>query len=168
MNKTDKILLEQYYKFIGIPTKKKQCRIINLLSYCKELRDTAYPMKDGTVTELQLVEFTARKEKDLISVNGSLSLCDGDRSENRSFEAYIIEEPGESTVFLDITRLCVQDEPKMIRTTDKITEDEQNVISVTSYAGLDATEKKLFSAEFPKKETDDYYMVEKVKQISAL
>ena len=56
----------------------------------------------------------------------------------------------------------------MIRTTDKITEDEKNIISVTSYAGGDATEKKTFSAEFPKKETDDYFMVEKVKQISAL
>ena len=61
--------VEQYYKYIGIPNRKKQSRIYNLLSCCKEIRDTAYPMKNSTVTELQIVEFTARKEKDLIYIN---------------------------------------------------------------------------------------------------
>ena len=169
MKLEEKVLLEQYYKFIGITTDKKKRHIINLLSYCKEFRDTAYPMKDSKVTELQIFEFTARKEKkDLIYVNGSLSLIDGERSENRSFDAYIMEEKGVATIYLDIARLCVNDEPKLIRTTDKITEDEQNVISVTSYAGLEATERKSFSSEFPKNPSEDYMVKEKVKQISAL
>ncbi len=168
MNKNDKILLEQNFKFIGITTQKKKNRITNLLSYCKEIRDTAYPMKDSTVTELQIVEFTAHKEKDLVYVNGSLALVDGERKENRCFEAYIMEEQGESTIFLDISRVCVDDEPKMIRTTDKITENDRNVISITSYATLESTERKSFSAEFPKKEENDYFFREKLKQMSAL
>ena len=78
------LLIEQYYKFIGVP-KRMQNKILNTLSYCKEIRDTAYPMKDSLVTELQLVEFTARKEKDLIYINGSLMLEDGDKHEVRTF-----------------------------------------------------------------------------------
>ena len=169
MRNEDKILLEQYYKYIGFTSEKKQRHILNLLSYCKEFRDTAYPMKDSAVTKLQIVEFTAHKEKkDLINVNGSLSLVDGDRSEARTFDAYIVEEKGVATVFLDITRVCVKDEPKLIRTTDKITEDEQNVISVTTYAGLGSIERKSFSSEFPKNPSDDYLEREKIKQLSAL
>ena len=105
MKKEDKISLEQYYKYIGITSDKKKNRVLNLLKYCKEIRDTAYPLKDSLVTELYIVEFTARKEeKNLVYVNGSLSLNDGDRSEVRTFEAYIMDEVGEATVFLDITR----------------------------------------------------------------
>ena len=170
MNKQDmQILVEQYFKFIGI-SKKYQKRIFNILSYCKEVRDTAYPMKNSNVTELQLVEFTARKEKDLFYINGSLSLVDGEKSENRTFEAYVFEdkEEGKTRVYMDITRLCVEDEPKMIRTSEDIIEDEQNVISVTMYASSDASEDKMFSAEFPKNPSDDYISNQKAKQLSAL
>ena len=170
MNKTDmQILLEQYYKFIGI-TKKAQKKILNILSYCKEIRDTAYPMKDSLVTELQLVEFTARKEKDLYYINGSLSLVDGDRSEIRTFEAYIFEdkEEGKTRVYMDITRLCVEDEPKMIRTSEDIVETENSVLSVTMYASGDASEEKTFYSEFPKNTNDENVLTEKSKQLSAL
>lgn len=170
MNKKDmQILIEQYYKFIGI-TKKAQKKILNTLSYCKEIRDTAYPMKGSLVTELQLVEFTARKEKDLFYINGSLSLIDGDRSENRTFEAYIFEdkEEGKTRVYMDITRLCVDDEPKMIRTSEDLVESADNILSVTMYASGDASEEKIFSSEFPKNPTDEYLFTEKAKQLSAL
>lgn len=170
MNKNDmQVLFEQYFKFIGI-SKKYQKKILNTLSYCKEIRDTAYPMKDSKVTELQIVEFTARKEKDLYYINGSLSLLDGERSENRTFEAYIFEDKleGKTRIYMDITRLCVDDEPKMIRTSEDLVEDANNIISVTMYASGDSAEEKVFSAEFPKNPTDDYIFNEKAKQISAL
>lgn len=170
MNKKDmQILVEQYYKFIGI-SKRQQNKILNTLSYCKEIRDTAYPMKNSQVTELQVVEFTARKEKDLIYINGSLSLIDGDRSENRTFEAYIIEDKveGKTRVYMDITRLCVEDEPKMIRTSEDLVEEEKNIISVTMYASGDSSEEKMFSAEFPKNPSEDFVFAEKAKQLSAL
>lgn len=170
MNKKDmQILVEQYFKFVGI-SKKYQNRIFNILSYCKEIRDTAYPMKGSNVTELQMVEFTARKEKDLYYINGSLSLVDGERSENRTFEAYIFEdkEEGKTRVYMDITRLCVEDEPKMIRTSEDLLEDEKNVMSVAMYASGDASEEKMFSAEFPKNPSDDYIFTQKAKQLSAL
>ncbi|MDE5888645.1 MAG: hypothetical protein K2H20_01350, partial [Bacilli bacterium] len=107
MNQKDmQNLVDQYYKYIGISSKKKQARILNLLSYCKEVRDTAYPMKDSEVTELEICEFVARKEKDLIYINGSLSLNDGDQKENRHFEAYVIEDKneGKTRIYMDIIR----------------------------------------------------------------
>ncbi len=171
MKNTDmQIMMEQYYKFVGISKKAQQNRILNTLSYCKEIRDTAYPMKDSLVTELQLVEFTARKEKDLIYINGSLMLEDGEKKEVRTFEAYIIEEKdeGKTRVYMDITRICVQDEPKMIRTSEDLIEEENNILSVTVYASGDSSEEKTFTQEFPKNPTDDYVYKGKAKQIGAL
>jgi len=171
MNKKDmQILMEQYYKFIGINSSKKRIRIINLLSYCKEVRDTAYPMKNSKVTELHLKEFVARKEKDLIYVTGSLLLSDREMEENRSFEGYIIEdkEEGKTRIYLDIIRLSVMDEPKMIRTSEVIIEDEKNIMEITAYASTDATEEKMYSTEFPKNPSDDYIIRKKVQQLSVL
>lgn len=164
------IIMEQYYKYIGITNRKKQNRILNLLSYCKEIRDTAYPMKGSNVTELQIVEFTARKEKDLIYVNGSLSLVDGDRSENRCFESYLIEdvEEGKTRIYTDITRLCVEDEPKMIRTSEEIYESDEKITTLTTYSSSEASEEKIFSSEIQKPQREDYFYHEKAKQLCAL
>lgn len=170
MNKKDmQLLLEQYYKFISIP-KRTQTKILNTLSYCKEIRDTAYPMKDSLVTELQLVEFTARKDKDLIYINGSLLLEDCDRNEVRTFEAYIIEdkEEGKTRVYMDITRIGVDDEPKMIRTSEDLIEDETNIIAITMYASGESSEEKTFSSEFPKNQSNETVFQKKAKQLGAL
>lgn len=170
MNKKDmQLLIEQYFKFIGIP-KRMQNKILNTLSYCKEIRDTAYPMKDSLITELQLTEFTARKEKDLIYINGSLLLEDGCKQEVRTFEAYIIEdkEEGKTRVYMDITRIGVQDEPKMIRTTEDLIEEEKNIIAITVYASGESSEEKTFSSEFPKNSSSDHVFKQKAKQIGAL
>ena len=156
--KDKRTIMEQYYKFIGIPNHKKQNRILSILNYCKEIRDTAYPMKNSTVTELQIVEFTARKEKDLIYVNGSLSLVDGELSENRCFESYIIEDPedGKTRVYTDITRLCVEDEPKMIRTSEEIYESDNKITTLTTYSSSESSEEKIFSDEILKTKIDDF------------
>ena len=141
------LLLEQYFRFEGIP-KKKQTRIIDLLGYCKELRNTEYPLKGSDVRELELVEMSARKEKDIIYINGSLHLEDNGKSENRTFEAYILEEDDKTTIYLDVTRLCVEDEPKMIRTSETFVETQDTVMSLTRYAGGACFEEKIFSEEF--------------------
>ena len=168
-SKERQIILENYYRFNGISNKKKQEAIVKTLSYCKEIRDTAYPMQDSYVTELKIVEFTATKEKDLIYVNGSLSLTDGDRNENRCFEAYIMDgkDDGKTRVFMDITRLCVNDEPKMIRTSEEISEGTDNIISVTAYASSDFSEEKFFTTEF-RKPTTDLTLKEHYLQLRAL
>ena len=170
MNKKDKqLLVEQEFKFIGVP-KRMQNKIFNTLSYCKEVRDTAYPMKDSLITELKLTEFTARKEKDLIYINGLLTLEDGCKQEVRTFEAYIIEdkEEGKTRVYMDITRLGVEDEPKMIRTSEDLIEEERNIIAITMYASGESSEEKTFSSEFPKNTNDENVLIEKSKQLSAL
>lgn len=160
------LLMEQYYKFIGITNKKKQKEILNVLTYCKEIRDTAYPMKDSNVTELQIVEFTARKEKDMISINGSLSLVDGDKSENRCFEAYIMGNGEETKVYVDITRLCVADEPKIIRTSESIVDNGEEVLIVTKYNPTESSSEKVFSSVIPSaKEQEAVYRMAELKQL---
>ena len=143
-----KIMLEQYFRFDKVPKNKRQ-RIIDILLYCKEIRNTAYPMSNSNVTQLELVEFIAHKEKDIFYINGSMSLVDGERSENRTFEAYILENEDKLTVYLDVTRLCVEDEPKMIRTSETFVETQDTVMSLTKYAGGACFEEKIFSEEFP-------------------
>lgn len=163
-----KLIREQYYNFEGIKSPKKQNRILDILSYCKEIRDTAYPMKDSKVTELEIVEFRAHKDKDIIYISGSLSLIDCSRSENRTFEAYIFDEEGKARVYMDITRLNVEDEPKLIRTNEELIEDEKNVMSVTLYSSSDSQAPKSFTAEFPKNYDNNFMLKEKSKQLSAL
>jgi hypothetical protein len=170
MNPKDRqIVFENYYRFNGISSRKKQEAIVKTLSYCKEIRDTAYPMQDSYVTELKIVEFQATKEKDLIYVNGSLSLTDGDRNENRCFEAYIMDgkDDGKTRVFLDITRLCVNDEPKMIRTSEEISEGIDSVVSITAYSAGETGEEKLFTTEF-RKPVENLTLKEHCLQLSAL
>ncbi len=141
---------EDNYHFVGISSKKRQKRILQILSYCKEIRDTAYPMKDSNVTELSLDEFVARKENDIISITGKLSLKDNENIENRCFEAYILEnkETNETRVYMDTTRMCVNDEPKLIRTTETIIEIDSKVSVITNYASSETSEEKTISTEF--------------------
>lgn len=162
-------LIESCYRFEGIRGKSKQSRILNILSYCKEIRNTAYPMKDSKVTEVQIVEFVARKEKDLIYINGSIMLEDGERQESRWLDAYIFEDKNENKtrVYMDIERLGVDDEPKLIRTSEDLIEKDKNVTSVTVYASGDSSEKKEFVEKFPKNPSEDYVFCEKAKQLSA-
>lgn len=162
--------IDKCYQYIGITSKKKQQKILNILSYCKEIKDTAYPMQNSLVTELEITEFTARKEKDLIYINGSLTLRDGDQQENRYFEAYIIEnlEENKIRVYMDITRLNVHDEPKMIRTNEVLVENEHNIVSVTAYALNESTEEKIYSREFSKEQTDEVTISNNIQQLSAI
>ena len=157
----------QSFKFIGVP-KKKQELIYNLLTYCKEIRDTAYPMKDSDVTKAKIVEFTAHKEKDIYSVTGSIELVDCDKVENRCFEAYITESDGENHIYLDILRLCVEDEPKIIRTSEKITEDDNIICAETIYSQLECREEKKFTSNFTKQLQEAEIAYEESIQLSAL
>lgn len=169
-NRDMQLLSEQYFRFEGISSKKKQQRIFDILSYCKEIRNTAYPMANSNITELEVVEFAAHKEKDHIYINGSMSLVDGDRSENRWLTAYIFEYPDEdkSRVYMEIERLCVDDEPKLIRTTEEITEVDNTITTVTVYASGDASEQKNFVEVFEKNETELQTSLKKNIQLSAL
>lgn len=133
MNSHDfKCFLKQYFRLIGIPDKKRS-RIIEILGYCKEIRDTAYPLKNSLTTELKIIEFTANRDKDIYTVNGILQLKDGGQVENRTFEANIIESPGEVKVYLDITRQSINGKKNLIRTSDSIFETSQSIITVTRY-----------------------------------
>lgn len=159
------IINEQYYRFNKIP-KNKQKRIITLLGYCKEIRNTAYPMQGSDVTELKIVEFSAQKEKDMYYINGSLSLVDGDRIENRVMEAYIFDTDEKITIYMDVTRLCVNDEPKMIRTSENFVETADTIMAVSKYAGCGLFEEKVYSEEFPKSNEPSNYMIEYAKQLA--
>ncbi len=137
------------YTFDGIRLKKKQQKIVDLLKSCKEIRDTSYPLIDSLVTELEIIELHASKQKDFIYTTGTLLLVDNELEEKRSFVAYITEKNNEYHILLDITRLN-DEKPKMIRTTDVIIEEENNIISHTSYCSLGFLEEKIFEEAIPK------------------
>ena len=153
---------ESMYHFIGIQ-KKKQQLIINTLHYCKEIRDTAYPLHGSSITELEIKTCTAVKEKDMISLTGALTLTDGDQMENRCFEAYMMENKDEIRVYLDITRLCVEEEPKLIRTSETIIDKPSSVLAITKYNQTEMAEEKIFTIELDKKEKK-----KQTKQLSAI
>ena len=141
----DKVVRESAFIFDGIKTKKAQKKIINLLKCCKELRDTAYPLKNSLVTEVKLLDLHAQKQKDYTYVTGSLLLEDLPALEKRTFEAYITNKGNEYHILLDISRVDAKDLPNMIRTTDIIKEEQDNIISVTSYCGIGYLHEKVFS-----------------------
>lgn len=153
---------EPIYNFVGIQ-KKNQDHIIKVLNYCKEIRDTAYPLKDSFITELEIKTLTAVKEKDMVSITGALTLTDGERVENRCLEAYVMENKEELRIYLDITRLCVEDEPKLIRTSETIIDKVTSVVTVTKYNQTDSSEEKIFTTTLKKQEKK-----QKAKQLSAL
>ena len=157
MDKSKRLLSEQYYRFNGINSQKKKQWLINTLSYCKEVRDTLYPLDNSLVTELSIVEFSAMKEKDIYILNGSLILEDGDRFESRSFCAYISGNEMESRVYLDIVRngsdnIVVEGNKKSqktIVTNETFVDAGDKILSITSYSGMD---RKIFNDEIPKRE----------------
>jgi len=153
------------YEFEGIRLKKKQEKIVSLLSSCKEIRDTAYPLPNSNITELSIIDLHVLKQKDYVYLNGELLLEDGDNNEKRNFVAYLTEKNKEYHILLDITR-CLDNKIKMIRTTDIIKEDESHVTSSTTYCSIDYLEEKVFSQEFPK----DYleHIPNTTEQLSAL
>ena len=142
--------LNDNFIFEGLRTKKAQEKVLRLLKCCKEIRDTAYPLKDSTKTELSLTELKAQKQKDYIYVTGSLLLQDKNKEEHRTFEAYITSKASEDHVLLDITRIDLKSTPNMIRTTDIIVENESNITSVTTYCGIGYLQEKKYSEELDK------------------
>ncbi len=153
------------FVFEGIKQKKRQQKIVTLLSSCKEIRDTAYPLENSNITELIISELSASKQKGYTYLSGSLLLEDGEAKEKRSFVAYLTEKNNEYHILLDITR-NIDTEYKMIRTTDIITEEENNIVSKTSYCSIGFLQEKVFSEEFPKDYLDSTPV--KTEQLSAL
>lgn len=141
---------EEGYVFEGIKTKKAREQIIRLLKCCKEIRNTAYPLKNSSVTELSIVDLRAQKQKDYIYVTGTLLLKDNKEEETRTFEAYITNKENENHILLDITRIELKETPKMIRTTDIIREEEDLIISQTTYCGIGYLQEKSYQEELDK------------------
>lgn len=152
------------YIFEGLRTKKAKEKVLKLLKCCKEIRDTAYPLKNSKITELSIVDLKAQKQKDYIYVTGSLLLKDKKEEEHRTFEAYITSKEQEDHVLLDITRIDLKETPNMIRTTDIITENEKNIVSKTTYCGIGYLQEKIYLEELDKNLLSSL----KAKQLSVL
>ncbi len=129
-------LINDNFIFEGIRSKKAQERIVKLLKCCKEIRDTAYPLDNSSITSLSIVDLKAQKQKDYIYITGTLLLKDKRKEEKRTFEAYITSKTKEEHVLLDITRIGLRETPNMIRTTDVIIENDKDITSTTTYFGI--------------------------------
>ena len=143
-------LMSENFIFEGIKSKKTQEKIVKLLKCCKEIRNTAYPLKDSTITELSIIDLKAQKQKDYIYITGTLLLKEKRKEEKRTFEAYITSKTKEEHVLLDITRIGLKETPNMIRTTDIIIENDSDIISTTTYCGIGYLQEKIYSEELDK------------------
>lgn len=150
------ILLEQCYNFIKVP-KRKQQYILDILNSCKEIRDTMYPNSALPNTKLKIKSFSAIKEKDVYSISGIMSL---DNLEERSFEAYIVECQSDTKIYMDIERINVEEEPKMIRTSETIVENENSFMVATKYCDSESIIGKTFFYEIPKYEENNSLQLE--------
>lgn len=160
--------MDKNYNYIGINSTKKQQEILNILSYIKEIRNTAYPLENSNITELKIDNFVARKEKDIILINGDLSLTDGDTFEKRTFEAYIMNiDTKEVRIYMDITRENVTNEPKMIRTTEEIIFGKEITV-ITKYNQMEGVEEKKFTSIINTNEPDDFWQIQATEQLSTL
>ena len=155
---------EKLYVFDGIRLKKKQQKLVTLLSSCKEIRDTSYPLDNSTVRELTIESLHASKQKGYTYITGTLLLSDGEE-EYRNFVAYMTEKDNEYHILMDITRVNDK-EPKMIRTTDIIVEEEDKIISHTSYCNIGLLEEKIFEEVFSKNYLEERY-IRNAEQLSA-
>lgn len=168
MIKKDKQIDNPNYCYLGINTNKKKKEILNILSCMKEIRDTAYPLKNSDITELKIDSFIARKEKDIILINGILLLIDGEKQEKRSFETYVMNmDTKQVRVYMDITRENVDDEPKMIRTTEEINL-EKKITVVTKYNQIEGIEEKTFTVKISQEAYVDFLKRQNTEQLSAL
>ena len=143
----EKNLINDNFIFEGIRSKKAQERIVKLLNCCKEIRDTAYPLENSTITNLSIVDLKAQKQKDYIYITGTLLLKDKRKEEKRTFEAYITSKTKEEHVLLDITRIGLKETPNMIRTTDVIEENDKDITSTTTYCGIGYLQEKIYSEQ---------------------
>ena len=145
--------IKNNFIFEGIKLKKRQQKIVTLLSSCKEVRDTAYPLDNSNVTELVIKELYASKQKGYTYLSGRLQLEDGEKEENRNFVAYLTEKNNEYHILLDITR-NINGENRMIRTTDIIQEEEENIISHTSYCSIGFLQEKEYCTKLQRASYD--------------
>ena len=143
----EKNLINDNFIFEGIRSKKAQERIVKLLYCCKEIRDTAYPLDNSTITNLSIIDLKAQKQKDYIYITGTLLLKDKRKEEKRTFEAYITSKTKEEHVLLDITRIGLKETPNMIRTTDVIEENDKDITSTTTYCGIGYLQEKIYSEQ---------------------
>lgn len=163
----DEISYVQPYRFVGIQ-KNRQEEIFNIISCCKEIRDTAYPIKDSFVTQLEIRQFVAVKEKDMISVSGDLMLVDSEVSEKRYFEAYIMDNGNEVRVYLDVTRFGTTDEPRVIRTSEVIKEKKNRIEVVTKYEHGDVMFEQNYSNVLSRQEYEEEVRRSKFMEVSTL
>ena len=172
MDKDERTISERYYVFQGINSNQKKEWLITSLFNCKEVRDTLYPLDNSDVKQLFIVEFHARKEKDMYVVNGSLLLEDKDRYEGRTFNAYISSSKGETRVYLDIVRegtenkvvTMTEEYQKTIVTNEKFVDAGDKILTVTSYSGIPGM---VFEDEIPKRDRNNSLIEENCKKMGA-
>lgn len=104
-SKIDEILDEQRFPCIGM-SKDERNYCLNIIRNCKDLCDTANKV-DG-INKCEIVEMHFRKENNVVSFSGSLSIG----SESRSIEGYFYLEKDRVIVDSKVTRLCIDADRK--------------------------------------------------------
>ena len=104
-NKIDIILDQNRFPYILMTKEERDC-CLNIIRNCKDICDTEN-IVDG-INKCEIVEMHFRKDNDVISFSGSLSIG----REFRTIEGYLYLEKNKILVDYKIIRLCVETDRK--------------------------------------------------------
>ena len=104
-SKIDIILDEQRFPYI-LMDKNERDYCLNIIRSCKDICDT--DNKVNNINKCEIVEMHFRKDDNIVSFSGSLSIG----SEFRTIEGYLYLEKDKILVDYKITRLCSETDKK--------------------------------------------------------
>lgn len=132
MNRYEAILDEQWFPYLGM-TLEERNYYLNIIRHCKDICDTEN--KVDNVSKCELIELHLKKNNNVVSFNGSLTIGTDNLRENRTIEGDLFLEKDSVIVDYEIIRLCIKDEPKKYRVLDefKIVKDKLQRRSMYNY-----------------------------------
>lgn len=116
MNRYEVILDEQKFPYLWM-TLEERNHYLNIIRNCKDICDTENKV-DG-VSNCELLQLSLKKENNIVSFNGFLTIGTDKVRENRTIEGDLFFDKKSAFVDYKITRLCIQDEHKEYRVLDE-------------------------------------------------
>ena len=108
----EKIFDEQRFPYEGMSLEERNY-YLNIIRNCKDICNTENQVNNQS--RCQIVEMRFKKDKDIVSVNGSVHIG----NENRCINADIFNTKDSVVVDMLVTRLCIDTEHKEYRVLDE-------------------------------------------------
>lgn len=124
------LLKEKRFPFEGI-TKEERDFCLNIIRNCKDISDSNHPVA-GT-SKCEIIELSFKKNNNQIDINGTLSIGNDKKRENRCISGYISIQSSSILVDMHITRLCVETSCKEYGVIDEFKIENGNLVRNSFY-----------------------------------